>query len=187
MRLFKTLLATAAITIAGATGANAATVLVRDNPNDGPSVFTSGLFQTVNVTYDNAMDVSVTRNVNAGVFSLQYDDGGAWQDFLTFCLQISESLSLPMEHERVDGATYAGANAEAMGIIFGNLLNDTHGLLDGTSAAAIQTMLWEIVEDGANNFDLQMGTFQVNSESVAPARRRTLASCYWRPIRFIRL
>ncbi|MEZ5895560.1 MAG: VPLPA-CTERM sorting domain-containing protein [Parvularculaceae bacterium] len=163
MSQFRTILAASAafFTLAGA--ATAAPVTIRDNPNNGASVFATGLGRNVSIT-----DNGVNRTVGAGVFSLQYETGAGWTDFLTFCLQLDEWLSLPKSHDRVDGAGYFpdAADNTALGVLYGNLMTSSTGLKNSTTAAALQTIIWEIAEDGASNFDLSGGAFKLNSTDV---------------------
>ncbi|MEE9329278.1 MAG: hypothetical protein V3V30_04005 [Parvularculaceae bacterium] len=151
--------------------ASAASVTVRDNPITGPSVY-----------LDDALRATVTintgteRTVGAGVFSLQMgsiDDG--FRDFLTFCLQVNESLTLPLEHEITAGDSYFGlADREALGIAFGNMMTTQYALADGISSAAMQIIIWEIAEDGAANFDLTAGAFILLTDAV-----RDRANEFW--------
>ena len=162
---FKTVLAALSAGAVLLTGlsANAAMVTVRDNPDNGGSVFADGLGRTISVQYDGAQ-----RNVGAGVFSLQYRASGSdWTDFLTLCLQISERLTLPLDHERRRGTSYFDRqDADLIGILYGHFFTGDHALRDATSSAAVQAIVWEIAEDGATDFDLSEGTFQLLSDDV---------------------
>lgn len=155
-------LCASAILAVGAS-AQAGLVTVRDNPNNGGSVFATGLGRTISIESDGQ-----TRNVGAGIFSLQYGsqlDG--WTDFLTFCLQLHETLSLPKDHERIDGETYFdAADNELVGILYGNLMTDEFALRDATSAAGLQAILWEITAETSSTFDLSGGSFQLLTASV---------------------
>jgi len=142
--------------------ANAATVLVRDNPATGPGVFYAGLGERIEV-YDNGY-----RRVSAGVFGLQYsEDNSTWIDFLTFCLQIDEWLTLPKLHDRIAGEDYlTAAQRDALGILYGHFMTGDRALANATSAAAMQTLIWEIMQDGVMNFDLSAGSFRVYTDTV---------------------
>lgn len=166
MSLFRTLLAGAAAAFALSGAANAALVTVRDNPNNGSSVFATGLGRNVAITHNGA-----NRTVGAGVFSLQYQEGAQWNDFLTFCLQLDEWLTLPKLHSEVASAVYFpdGADRTALGILYGDFMSASLGLKNSTTAAALQTIIWEIVEDGATNFNLSAGSFRVRSSDVLSA------------------
>ena len=163
MARLKTILAGAAASILAFSAANAATVTVQDNPDNGASVFATDLGRSVYVTYhgDNL-------RVGAGAFSLQYDEGSGYTDFLTFCLQFFERLTLPKLHERVEGADYFtdAADREALGILYGGLMNEAYGLKNANTAAAMQAIIWEITEDGATNFDLRSGAFILLTSDV---------------------
>lgn len=163
MSRLKTVIIGLAAAIALPAAANAATVSVRDNPDNGGSVFATGLGRSISIQND-----GTNRNVQAGVFSLQYNDGDGWTDFLTFCLQLSEYLTLPKDHERVAGADYFGSadDLEALGIIYGNFLTSDIALKNANTAAAAQAVIWEIVEDGATSFDLSAGDFKLFTQSV---------------------
>ena len=160
---FRTLLAGLALAVSLPAAADAAVVTVRDNPNNGSSVFATGLGRSVAIRHD-----GVNRTVGAGVFSLQYASGGTWTDFLTFCLELSAILTLPKDHERVDGEAYF-LNADdrsALGVLYGNFMTADHGLKNADTAAAMQAIIWEIVEDGAANFNLGAGSFRLLTASV---------------------
>lgn len=163
MSQFRTILATAAAALALAGAAQAAPVTVRDNPNNGSSVFATGLGRTVSINHD-----GVSRNVGAGVFSLQHDTGGQWNDFLTFCLELDQWLTLPKQHTEVDGDAYFpnAVDRTALEILFGNFMTSGIGLKNSTTAAAMQTVIWEVIEDGAANFNLSSGTFKLLSSDV---------------------
>lgn len=158
MSRFKTVFAAAAAAFALAGAADAAIVTVRDNPNNGSSVFATGLGRNVSISHNGA-----NRTVGAGVFSLQFKQDGGWTDFQTFCLQLDERLTLPKDHQTVDDDAYfpSASDRNAIGTLYGNFLTPEIGLHDSTSAAALQTVLWEIVEDGADNFNLRSGSFKV--------------------------
>lgn len=171
MSRLKTFLAGAALSLALPAAAEAAIVTVRDNPNNGSSVFATGLGRNVSISHD-----GVNRTVGAGVFSLQYGTGGTWTDVLTFCLELSARLTLPKDHERTDGEAYF-LNADdrnALGILYGNFMTAEYGLKNADTGAAMQVLIWEIIEDGAANFNLSAGSFRLMSEGV-----RTEAMNLW--------
>lgn len=184
MSRLKTLLAGLALAVALPAAANAAVVTVRDNPANGGSVFATGLGRSVAIRHD-----GVNRTVGAGVFSLQYGTGGTWTDFLTFCLELSATLTLPKDHERTDGGAYF-LNADdrsALGILYGNFMTADYGLANADTSAAMQVIIWEIVEDGAANFDLGGGSFKLLTEGVhaeAMALWALLTSGAFKPIAF---
>ena len=163
----------AAALIAGTASAAAAPVLIRDNAADnGGSVFAAGLSRGVGITYE-----GVNRNVGAGAFSLQFENGdGEFIDFLTFCLQLSETLSLPREHHRTSGEAYFGntADRDAIGALYNYFRTPTLGFANATSAAAMQIIIWEVIEDGAINFDLSDGVFRTRTAAV-----RNQAEAFW--------
>ena len=163
MSRLKTVLAGLAAALALPGLASAATVSIRDNPDNGSSVFASGLGRAISIQHDGA-----NRSVQAGVFSLQHDEDGGWTDFLTFCLQLSEYLSLPRDHERAAGGDYFAAadDLDALGILYGNFLTADYALKNANTAAAAQAVIWEIVEDGASSFDLSAGDFKLFTADV---------------------
>ncbi|WP_133162303.1 VPLPA-CTERM sorting domain-containing protein [Hyphococcus luteus] len=156
-------LAGLAAAIALPAAANAATVSIRDNPDNGGSVFATGLGRSISIQHDGS-----NRNVQAGAFSLQHDENGGWTDFVTFCLQLSEYLSLPKDHERVAGGDYFGSSddLEALGVLYGDLMTADFALKNANTAAAAQAIVWEIVEDGATSFDLAAGDFKLFTSDV---------------------
>lgn len=167
MSRIATLAAGLALSIALPGLASAATVTVRDNPDNGNSVFASGLSSNITIEHNGSQ-----RNVGAGVFSLQFgSDADGWTDFLTFCLQLDEFLSLPRDHERVAGSDYflSEADRNALGVLYNKFLNNMLGIDTGTEAAALQAIIWEITEDGADMFDLTSGNFQLLSQGALSA------------------
>lgn len=184
MSRLKTLLAGFALAVALPAAADAAVVTVRDNPMNGSSVFATGLGRNITIRHD-----GVNRNVGAGVFSLQYGSGGTWTDFLTFCLELSATLTLPKDHERVEGGAYF-VNADdrnALGILYGNFMTADYGLKNANTGAAMQVIIWEIVEDGAANFNLNAGSFKLLTEGVhteAMALWALLTSGAFKPVAF---
>ena len=163
MSRLKTIFAAIALTFAAPSLANAATVSVRDNPDNGGSVFASGLSRNVSIQHD-----GTNRYVGAGVFSLQYNEGDGWTDFNTFCLQLSEYLSLPRDHERASGSDYFASSDDvnALGILYGSLMTTDYILKNANTAAAAQAIIWEITEDGASAFDLAAGDFKLFTTDV---------------------
>ena len=164
--------------------ASAATVKVRDNPDNGGSVFATALKRTVDIEVDGA-----NRRVQAGVFSLQYSSDAGWVDFFTFCLQLHETLRLPKDHERVAGSDYFPStdDHEALGILFGNFLDESLGLVNANSAAAVQAIVWEIAKDGATSFDLTAGSFKLFTNDVliqANALWANVLSSAFMPVEF---
>lgn len=171
MSPFKTFFAAAGAALALSGAANAALYSVRDNPANGSSVFATGLGRSVSINY-----MGTSSTVGAGVFSLQFGNDRGWTDFLTFCLQLSERLTLPKEHQLIDGDAYFpnAANRTALEILYANFMNSGLGLKDATSAAAMQTIIWEVIEDGAANFNLTSGAFRLYSADV-----RDKANAFW--------
>lgn len=184
MSHLKTLLAGLALAVTLPAAADAAIVTVRDNPVNGSSVFATGLGRNVAIRHD-----GVNRTVGAGVFSLQYGTGGTWTDFMTFCLELSARLTLPRDHERIEGDAYF-LNADdrnALGILYGNFMTAEYGLKNADTGAAMQVIIWEIVEDGAANFNLNAGSFRLLTEGVhdeAMALWSLLTSGAFRPVAF---
>lgn len=184
MSRFSTLAAAALAWCAIAGQAGAETVTVRDDPSNGGSVFNSGLGRNVSITFN-----GTNRTVGAGAFGLQFGSGAGWTDFVTFCLDLNEWLLLPAEYHRVGADAYFGvaADRDAMGILYGNLMTAEHGLQDATSAAALQSIIWEIREDGAANFNLQSGAFRLLTNDVllrAQSLWGLIASGGFQPVAF---
>lgn len=163
MSRLRTVLAGLALSIALPGLASAEVVTIRDNPYNGSSAFATGLGRTISIKQD-----GVNRTVNAGVFSLQHSSDTGWVDFLTFCLELDEILSLPKSHERVAGGDYFGsaADIDALGVLYGNLMTADFSLKNANTAAATQAIIWEIVEDGATSFDLAGGSFKLLTQDV---------------------
>jgi hypothetical protein len=159
----KTIFAALALSIAAPGLAQAATVSIRDNPDNGGSVFATGFNRSFSIQYEGN-----NRSVQAGVFSLQYNEGDGWVDFNTFCLQLSEYLSLPRDHERVAGVEYFASadDRNALGVLYGSLMTTDYVFKNATTAAAAQAVIWEIAEDGASAFDLAAGDFKLFTAAV---------------------
>lgn len=171
MSRIRTVFAAAALALGATSAAEAATYTVRDNPNNGGSVFATGLSRNIDIVYNGQ-----NRRVGAGAFDLQYgSDADGYTDFLTFCLQLHETLSLPKEHERVaDFVYFDEPDRTAVSILYNNFMTSALGLANATSAAATQAIVWEIAEDGADNFNLGAGDFQLLTNSVL-----TTANLFW--------
>lgn len=168
MKSLKILGAVATLLLAPAM-AEASVINVRDNPDNGVSEFGNGLVDAVDVVLNGS-----AFRATAGAFSLQYQQSGDdfWTDFMTFCLQIDQRLRLPNGYERENAAAYLGDAGvlEAIGIIYGNFLNEELGFANAQTAAGLQVLLWEIVEDGVNDFDLSSGNFAaIDADIVAEA------------------
>lgn len=165
---FRTIAAALAAVLLPAT-ANAALVTVRDNPSNGDSVFAvnSGgdeLGRTFDVTFNGD-----TFRAGGGVFGLQYgSDADGWTDFYTFCFELDENLDLPFAYEWMSGGDYfADADVRnAIGIIFGNFMNESYSFMNSTYAAATQTIIWELMIDGYAGFDLSSGMFLLLTQDV---------------------
>lgn len=145
--------------------ANAGIIEVRDNPDNGAGEFLDGAIDSPLIRYQGE-----EFNANAGVFSLQQrqSEEEFWTDFLAFCLQISQNLRLPADYEMADTDSYLGSEdvKDALGIIYGNFLTEELGLKSAQSAAAMQFLIWELIEDGFDGFDLDEGTFVVLDAEV---------------------
>lgn len=173
MYRIKTLVAGVAFLLAAPAIAQAAPVTVRDNPDNGGSVFADDRSARIGVTFNGA-----NRNTTAGMFSLQYgSEMDGFVDFLTFCLQLEQTLSLPRDHERVAGADYFmnSDDEDALGVLWGKFLGGLLGVNDGISAAAVQTVIWEITTDGAGAFDLSDGDFRLRLSGGAALVANTTA------------
>ena len=160
------LAAAAAFALLVPVAAHASVVNVRANPdNPGGFEFSAGLVDAVDVVLNGQ-----SFRATAGAFNLQYQQDGDdfWTDFLTFCLQIDQRLRLPSDYTREDAAAYLGdAGAlNALGIIYANFINQDLGLRNAQTAAGLQILIWEIVEDGVENFDLSMGNFAALDEDI---------------------
>ena len=160
------LAAIAAVALFAPAAAQAGVVNVRANPdNPGGFEFGSGL--------EDAVDVIVNGEAfraTAGAFNLQYQQDGDdfWTDFMSFCLEIDQRLRLPSEYTSVDADAYTNDAGlmNALGIIYTNFINDELGLRNAQTAAGLQILIWELVEDGVENFDLSSGNFAALDEDI---------------------
>lgn len=136
-----------------------------------PALYQSTQFEVAN-------DPVVTRNAAAGVFRLKFteDDGATFENFLAFCLQPLEWLTLPKTH--TETTTLAQGVLDDLNALASNLWGELNGI-DGSStpeeiaagkntAAAMQMAVWEIAnETGA--YDITSGYFKINGTDVISA------------------
>lgn len=103
------------------------------------------------------------RTAAAGVFRLSATGAnGSVQDFLAFCLEPLETLTLPRSH--TVGSTLSAPILDRLGALMGNGFSLVTG---ATSAAAFQLAAWEIANEGSGKLDLSKGAFRVTSATSA--------------------
>lgn len=123
----------------------------------------------------NAADPFV--NVGVGIFSLKQAPapaGTPLTDLITFCLEINEALTWDEAvHTYTVGSVADGLSA-AQDNMIGRLWNNAFSSVNadatadrGKRAAAFQSAIWEIVEDGAGTLDVTAGDFQIDCATAA--------------------
>lgn len=105
----------------------------------------------------------INRTAAAGLFRLSATGAnGKVQDFLAFCLEPLETLTLPRDHSV--GSNLSAPILDRLGALMGNGFSLVTG---ATSAAAFQIAAWEIANEGNGTLDLSRGAFRVTSATSA--------------------
>ncbi|WP_420862896.1 VPLPA-CTERM sorting domain-containing protein [Algirhabdus cladophorae] len=132
-----------------------------------------------------SFDVGMTsvNNVGAGVFRVKgTDDNGIVSNFLAFCLQPLETLTLPKSHMIANPFTQTVSdNLNALAANAWSLVTDAK------SAAAFQMAAWEITTETEATFDVDDGYFAITgngngsnqAEGVAQAWLDNVADGTW--------
>lgn len=161
MRHLRFMVAALAIgTAATALPAAAATVNVT---TQGTSAFRDATGQ--NAWYQTTSYIlnGTSRTAAAGLFRLTATGAnGAVQDFLAFCLEPLETLTLPKDY--TVGTTLSSSILDRLGA----LMSNAFGLVTGSaSAAAFQMAAWEIANESTAKLDLAKGGFRMTSANSA--------------------
>lgn len=131
----------------------------------------------------------VTRNnVGAGVFRLKYteDAGATFENFLAFCLQPLEWLSLPKTHSETTSLSQSvldDLNALATNV-WGGLNSITPFSTPAEIAAgknlagAAQMAVWEIANENTGTYDIDAGYFSITGTSSASNTAEATAQGY---------
>ncbi|MCA0273160.1 MAG: VPLPA-CTERM sorting domain-containing protein [Proteobacteria bacterium] len=179
MKSLKIVLATLAITAATAMApANAATVNVT---KQGSNAFVdasgqNGWWQSVSYT----LNGTTRSGVGAGAFRLTATDAsGKVQDFLAFCLEPLEWLTLPKDY--TVGSSLSAPILDRLGALVSNAFSLVNG---ASSAAAFQMAAWEIANESGANLSLGDGAFMMTqanatSQSLAQGWLNSIASGSW--------
>lgn len=179
MKSLKIILATLAITAATAMApANAATVNVT---KQGSNAFVDASGQNgwwQKVSYN--LNGTTRSGVGAGVFRLTATDAsGKVQDFLAFCLEPLEWLTLPRDH--TVGSSLSAPILDRLGALVSNAFSLVTG---ASSAAAFQMAAWEIANESGSSLNLGSGAFKMTqanatSESLAQGWLNSITSGSW--------
>lgn len=104
-----------------------------------------------------------SRSAAAGLFRLTATgSGGVMQNFLAFCLEPLETLTLPKDH--TVGTTLGASILNRLG----TLMSNAFGLVNGSSsAAAFQMAVWEIANESSSSLDLGSGAFMMTQANAA--------------------
>lgn len=179
MTRFKILLATIAIgTAAAMAPANAATVNVT---KQGSNAFVDAAGQNgwwQGASY--SLNGTTRTGMAAGMFRLKATDSkGKITDFLAFCLEPLEWLTLPKTH--TVGSPLSASVLDRLGALMSNAFSQVTG---SASAAAFQMAAWEIANESSSSLDLSNGAFkmtsaQVSTQGLAQGWLNNIASGSW--------
>lgn len=113
-------------------------------------------------------------NAGAGVFRVTgTDENNVMSNFLAFCLQPLESLTLPKSH-LIDNPF-----AQAVSDNLQALATNAWGLVTSkNTAAAFQMAAWEITTETASAFDIDDGFFKITGNGTASNNAEGLAQTW---------
>ncbi len=113
------------------------------------------------------------NNIAAGVFRMTGDDGvNPVFDFLAFCLQPLEWLSIPKTYDMSSGLS--AQVIDNLNALAGNAF----GLVqDSNSAAAFQMAVWEIANE-TGGYDIRDGYFKITGGTTASNNAEDLANTW---------
>ena len=178
MKTFKIMVAALALGAASALSpASAATINVT---KQGTNAFVdasggNGWYQSTSYTLN-----GTGRSAAAGMFRLTgTSTNGAVQDFLAFCLEPLETLTLPKDH--TVGTTLGTSVLDRLGALMSNAFTLVTG---SQSAAAFQMAAWEIANESNGSLDLANGGFRITSaaqgtQSLAQSWLDLIGSGQW--------
>ena len=178
MKTFKILVAALALgTVTALSPASAATINVT---KQGTNAFVdasggNGWYQSTSYTLN-----GTGRSAAAGMFRLTgTSTNGAVQDFLAFCLEPLETLTLPKDH--TVGTTLGSSVLDRLGALMSNAFTLVTG---SQSAAAFQMAAWEIANESNGSLDLAQGGFRITSagtgtQSLAQSWLNLIGSGQW--------
>ena len=178
MKTFKIMMAALALGAASALSpASAATINVT---KQGTNAFVdasggNGWYQSTSYTLN-----GTGRSAAAGMFRLTgTSTNGAVQDFLAFCLEPLETLTLPKDH--TVGTTLGSSVLDRLGALMSNAFTLVTG---SQSAAAFQMAAWEIANESNGSLDLAQGGFRITSagtgtQSLAQSWLNLIGSGQW--------
>ena len=178
MKTFKILVAALALgTVTALSPASAATINVT---KQGTNAFvdasgSNGWYQSTSYTLN-----GTGRSAAAGMFRLTgTSTNGAVQDFLAFCLEPLETLTLPKDH--TVGTTLGSSVLDRLGALMSNAFTLVTG---SQSAAAFQMAAWEIANESNGSLDLAQGGFRITSagtgtQSLAQSWLNLIGSGQW--------
>ena len=178
MKTFKILVAALALgTVTALSPASAATINVT---KQGTNAFVdasggNGWYQSTSYTLN-----GTGRSAAAGMFRLTgTSTNGAVQDFLAFCLEPLETLTLPKDH--TVGTTLGSSVLDRLGALMSNAFTLVTG---SQSAAAFQMAAWEIANESNGSLDLANGGFRITAaaqgtQSLAQSWLDLIGSGQW--------
>lgn len=179
MKSLKIILATLAISAASAMApANAATVNVT---KQGSNAFVdangqNGWWQGVSYS----LNGTTRSGVGAGMFRLTATSStGKVQDFLAFCLEPLEWLTLPKDH--TVGSSLSAPILDRLGALMSNAFSLVN---NSASAAAFQMAAWEIANESGASLNLGDGAFHMtrataSTQNLAQGWLNNITSGYW--------
>ena len=178
MNKLKILLATLAVGAAAAlTPAHAATVNVTKQGSNAfvDSAGQNAWWQSASYTLN-----GTSRTAAAGLFRLKATDSkGKVQDFLAFCLEPLEWLTLPKDH--TVGSPLSAPILDRLGALMSNAFSLVTG---SASAAAFQMAAWEIANESTASLNLGNGAFKMtranaSTQSLAQGWLNNISTGTW--------
>ena len=178
MKTFK--IVVAALALGAASALSPATAATINVTKQGTNAFvdasgSNGWYQSTSYTLN-----GTGRSAAAGMFRLTgTSTNGAVQDFLAFCLEPLETLTLPKDH--TVGTTLGSSVLDRLGALMSNAFTLVTG---SQSAAAFQMAAWEIANESNGSLDLAQGGFRITSagtgtQSLAQSWLNLIGSGQW--------
>lgn len=167
-KMFSKLAIVASLALAAATQVHAAPLVVGNsvevtdrNGNPFTPAADNGLYTQVTFKVNN-----VQRTANAGLFVLdhkQVGSSGAWEQFLSFCLEPDVDLN-PFGNPYAVTNLVTGAYSAVSGLISELWGRHFTKVTSDLTAAAFQVALWELAFD--NNRNVSRGDFRIESDTA---------------------
>lgn len=139
----------------------------------------AGLSGTVNIAQTNSTSVfgasgerlfknvsikenGTSSNVNAGLFRVT--ETSTNNDYLAFCIELDDTLSLAADYSVTNSLFSAGVVANLSSLFSTSNVSSMLSDATGKTAAAFQVAIWEIIAD-TGDLDISAGSFKVRSHA----------------------